>query len=109
MIRVNKDWVVDVDEYNYILKKDLHKKTIRKAKGKEPVEIDAYKVVGYFGTLESALNRLGDEIIKDCIGTGEMDFVQACNAIREAKAAWQTLADKVTKGIDNESQIQTDA
>ena len=29
MIRINEDWVVDVDPYNYILKKDMHRTAIR--------------------------------------------------------------------------------
>ena len=35
MIRVNDDWVVDADTYNYILKRDMHK-MVRGKKKEDP-------------------------------------------------------------------------
>ena len=32
MIRINDDWVIDIDEHNYITKRDKHKTTKQKQK-----------------------------------------------------------------------------
>lgn len=45
MVRVNDDWVVDVDTCNYILKRDMHKMV--RGKRKEDPDVPLYAVKGY--------------------------------------------------------------
>lgn len=57
MIRVNEDWIIEVEPLCYTLKKDLHK-TVKAKNGKTMVP--AYKTIGYFSSPDKALNRLGE-------------------------------------------------
>ncbi len=94
MIRVNDDWIVDIDEYNYTLKKDLHK--LGKSKDKKTM-VPQYKTVGYFSTLAKALERLGGEMFKEGLRDGEKNLAEACRTIRETKNVWQSLVDEVRR------------
>lgn len=55
MIRVNADYVIEVDDLNYTVMRDLHKKTKRTDKDGNKVEVDAYKIIGYYGNLSGAI------------------------------------------------------
>ena len=94
MIRINDDWVVDVDQYNYILKKDMHREEkSRDGKGMVPV----YNTVGYYGSLRKALDALGGEIIRDKLRGGSRTLCEAVQAIRECEAEWKRLVEEVTR------------
>ena len=96
MIRINEDWVVDVDEYNYTLKQDLHKKTPRKNKNGTVEEIDAYKVRGYYSNLSCVLNRLLDIVVTDSLsGDEEISLKEAIGRIEDCTNWWR----KITKDI----------
>ena len=94
MIRVNDDWVIDVDDHNYTLKKDLHK-TVKVKNGK--TMIPAYKTVGYFSSPAKALDRLGEEIIRDRLSKPLNGLGEVADAIREARAEWRELVKTVTE------------
>ena len=94
MIRVNDDWVIDVDDHNYILKKDLHK-TVKSKDGKSM--IPAYKTIGYFSSPARALDRLGEEIIRDKLSEPMAGLREVAEAIREARAEWRELVRMVTE------------
>ena len=65
MIRVNDDWVIDVDPLNYIPKRDMHRdKTIRRKDGSEEVVHDYRGEYGYFTTLKGALRAIHGLSIK---------------------------------------------
>ena len=55
MIRVNDDWVIEVDDHNYTLKKDLHRTELSRDKKKM---VPAYAVKSYHPSLRRALERL---------------------------------------------------
>lgn len=96
MIRINEDWVVDVDPYNYILKKDMHRTAIRKKKDSKITE-PVYAVQGYFSSLDKALDRVGEEILRDRLSDGDMTLIEAVTAIRECREEWRRLVEAVTK------------
>ena len=79
MIRINDDWVVDVDEYNYALKKDLHKEVPRKERDGSVTMVHQYKTCGYFSTLQHALNRLLDEMVVERLSDGEISLNEYFN------------------------------
>ena len=93
MIRINDDWVVDVDQYNYILKKDMHRTVKAKKKGEQDVPL--YVTKGYFSSLRKALDRLGEEIIMDRLRGPEMSLREATQAIRECTEEWRRLCEEV--------------
>ena len=93
MIRVNDDYVVDTDPWNYILRKDLH----RKEKRRDGSEGDAYRTIGYFKALSEALERLGEEIIKERLSVPEIGLAEACGVLRECKEEIQALKKTVKR------------
>jgi hypothetical protein len=94
MIRVNDDWVIEVEPLCYTLKKDLHKNV--KAKDGKTM-IPAYKTVGYFSSPAKALDRLGEEIIRDKLSKPLNGLGEVAEAIREARAEWRELVTTVTE------------
>lgn len=98
MIRVNDDWVIDVDEYNYILKKDMHRSRERRRKDGTPYIEDDYTVRGYFSTLDRALNRLGEEMVRERLKDGAHDLREATQAIRECTGRFVALTEYIVNG-----------
>jgi hypothetical protein len=92
MIRINDDWVIDVDEHNYILKKDLHKTELSRDKKKM---VPAYAVKSYHPSLLRALERLHEEIIRDRLREPDRCLAEACGAIRECTDEWRELARQI--------------
>lgn len=99
MIRVNEDWIIEVEPLCYTLKKDLHK-TVKAKDGKTMVP--AYKTVGYFSSPDKALNRLGEEIIRDRLSKPLNGLGEVAEAIREAREELKELVRLVTEGEINE-------
>ena len=79
MIRINEDWVILIDEYNYKLAKDLHKK-VKKQNSNGPT--DAFEIEGYYGGVSAALTALADKLVKDELKVGDRGLNEACTAIQ---------------------------
>lgn len=97
MIRVNEDWVIDVDNYSYALQRDMHRTALIKVEGKE-VERPVYKSVGYFATLDQALNRLLDEDFRERFKDGEHTLEEAIRVTKECREAWEDLIRRCMNG-----------
>ena len=95
MIRINDDWVVDVDDYQYILKKDMHKMVKAKRKGNPDVAL--YVTKGYFSSLRKALERLGEEMVRQRLKAGSPSLQEALHTIRECRDEWRRLVEEVTR------------
>lgn len=91
MIRVNDDWIIDVDDHNYILKRDRHRTYQQKQKEGTYKEVPAYETVSYHPTALRALERLGEEIIREKLKGPEMCLHEAVVAIRECTEEWREL------------------
>jgi len=89
IVRVNDDYLIVVDSMDYTLCKDRHK-TDKEGK---PV----YKTLGYYTSLESALNALGKEFIKERLEGAEMGLKEAVSTIREAN---RELSDIIRKCME---------
>ena len=99
MIRINDDWVIDVDEYNYILKRDMHRTKSRKQKDGSVVAEDAYVNKGYFSNMEKALERVREEMVRECLKDASHTLETAVHAIREVTEEWR----RITANIMEES------
>lgn len=75
MIRINDDWVINIDEYNYILARDLHKKNKH--------GVDTYKTEGYFSGVSEALTALADKMVKDELKMPVCTLNEAVSTIRK--------------------------
>lgn len=91
MIRINDNWIVDVDQYNYIVKKDMHK-MVKARDGKTMVP--GYTTVGYYGSLRRALEALGGEIIRERLAGDSLTLAEALQTVRECKGEWDVLVRK---------------
>jgi len=91
MIRIDDDWVIDVDENNYILKKDLHSEKKRKDGTVE----HNWKVIGYYSSPDKALKRFGEEIIRNRLRGAEMGLPEAVRAIRESMKEWSQMVERI--------------
>ncbi len=96
MIRINDDWIVDVDDYQYILKQDMHRTTSRKQKNGTVNDDEVYITRGYFGTLDKALERLGEEMVREKLKAGSPSLQEAVHTIRECRDEWKRLVKEVT-------------
>ena len=85
MIRINNDYIIDIDEYNYMVKKDMH--CIRMGV--------RFETKGIYGSLEKALDRVHEEIIKDKLKDGEHSLGEALQIIRECTEEWRKLCEGV--------------
>lgn len=101
MIRINEDWIIDVDDHNYILKRDMHTDRIRKDGKVEHV----YNIKGYFSSPDKALKSFGEEIVRDRLKESEMGLPEAVQAIRESIEGWNRTVKSImrTEGKDNDT------
>lgn len=95
MIRINDDYIIDIDEYNYTVKKDMHCIRTRVRKDGTPYEEDVFETKGFYGSLEKALDRVHEEIIKDKLKDGAHPLSEALQTIRECTEEWRRLCEGV--------------
>lgn len=63
MIRVNENYIIDIDSYEYTVKRDLHRKRTVKIKGEE-LEVDNFSTVGHYSSLTSAVKGVIESMNK---------------------------------------------
>lgn len=83
MIRVTDDYVITMDERQYIVCRDMHKQ--RKKKDSEEME-QVYRPLGYFGTLEGSFDFILDSITREQLGEKEYTIEEALMLLRQVKA-----------------------
>ena len=93
MIRINEDYIIDVDEVQYTLKQDAHKTSIDKRTGQEsPV----YYVIGYYGNLENALRGYIRLQTNKRLKSGEYALREALDVIREEQERLERMITEYT-------------
>ena len=97
MIRFNDDWVIDIDEYNYTVKKDMHCIRTRVRRDGTAYEEDVFDTKGYYGSLEKALKRIREEIIKEKLKDGTHPLCEALQTIRDCTREWNEAVERIMK------------
>ena len=69
MLRINNDYVILGDSKDYTLALDLH----REDENKKPI----YKSLGYYGTVQTALNGLYKHLTKKAVAENNMSLQEA--------------------------------
>ena len=92
MIKLVDDWVIDVDERNYILAKDKGV-VVDKKTGKEYRNLKSY---GFFISITGALKALRDELIRQGVQDGCMTLSEAIRSIKEANSKVDTLLEELS-------------
>jgi hypothetical protein len=91
MIRVNDDYVIEVDNYGYTAKRDTHKTRISKETGQE---VPVYNLVGYYGSLESAIKGILDHIKQTKLSIGTHSLKEALAICRTETRRFNELLTK---------------
>ena len=96
MIKLNDDFSIIIDEYQYILVKSTGK-TI-KVKNKEyPV----YNYLGYYSSFKNALNGYREICIRKRLNTGLFDITEVIGIIKEEDEKIKKLFKKMVKVSEN--------
>ena len=90
MIRVNDDYVIDVDSMCYTTKIDKHK-TDKKG---NPV----YEVVGYYKVLDGAILAVVKSMNRKELSEGVYELKEALEIIQASNEQFETLLKEVVKG-----------
>lgn len=78
MIRIDKDYIINVDSENYIACVDLHKEyTDKKGNVKK-----RYDTIGYYSSLYKALEGIREYKARKCLGEGEKSLQTALNSLK---------------------------
>jgi len=87
MIRVNDNYVIEVDPYNYTPKENLH----RTDKNGDPL----FKTIGYYNNLRSAVKGVLDYDIKKSLSDGDKSLYEAVRVLNEAYSRLDKLINSI--------------
>lgn len=95
MIRVNDDYIIDVDPHNYIVKRDLHKErvTVNDKTGEE-TRTPSYYTVGYFGDLPSAVRGIIRDMNRQGLSEGTFSLTEAVKMVQDNNKRFYDLLDR---------------
>lgn len=80
MIRVNERWIIQVDEYNYVVCQNKPKLSTKEGK-----EYTTYPAKGYFRGLPEALRFIFNEEVRISLADGEKSLLEAVDAISRVR------------------------
>lgn len=83
IIRLNDDWVIEVNDMSYMLKKDRH----RKDKNGD----DVYTISGYYTSLEGALKGFRKELIRYGFEDKAMSVKEALKVVEKANKEFDAV------------------
>lgn len=89
MIRVNEDYVIEVDRYEYAVKIDKH----RQGKNGE----DVYETIGHYSSLENAIKGVLEAMNKKALGEGVHTLEEALAIIGENNERFAELLEKAVQ------------
>lgn len=73
MIKVDDEYIIEIDSCNYIPKIDKKKEYV----DKDGNTRHAYDIVGYFGTLKSAIEGVRQDKIRRNLSANDYDLISA--------------------------------
>ena len=94
MIRVNEDYVIEVDQYNYTVQFDLHKTRYDK---KLDAELPVYKLVGHFTSLLGALQGVFKDMVRSELAKRDYALEDAIKIINSERIKFSKLMKEVLK------------
>lgn len=91
MIRVNDDYVIEVNNYGCTARRDTHKTRISKETGQE---VPVYDLVGYYGSLEAAIKGILDHSKQNKLSVGTHSLKEALAICRTETRKFDELLTK---------------
>lgn len=95
MIRINDDYGILVDDCNYTVVRDLHRMDRRKNRDGTYTEYPAYKDLGYYSTLHTALKGLYRRMVVDKLCDNDESLSEAVEQMREIERRLEEKLDEV--------------
>lgn len=100
MVRVNEDYIIDIDSYNYTVKLDQHKKIQVKDKTSgEYVSVDSFKTVGYYKDMSQAIKGIIEDINRRELSSGSFTLEESLKIILKNN-------NKVSELLENVLEVQ---
>lgn len=96
LIRVVEDWLIIVDDMNYIPAKDTRRTRVIERKGEQPSEEPVYDFRAYYTDLVGAMEYIRSETIRTRLQDAERPLSEALHIIKEANKEFSNLLKKVT-------------
>ena len=95
MIRVNDDYIIEVDSLNYTVKRDAHKTrvTVDKDTGEE-TENNVFVTVGYYKNFASAIESVIGDMNRRQLSEGVHSLKESLNIILENNKRFSELLEK---------------
>ena len=85
MIRLIGDYVIQIDENNFTLARE------KKGKDKSGKDVTRYRPVGYYGSLEKAIEACRREYVRQGLQEKDTSLPEALNTIRKYELQFQRL------------------
>ena len=95
MIRVDNDFVIEVDNYGFTARRDTHKTRFSKSENKE---VPVYTLVGHYGSIASAVSGIVDYKIQTKLMDGVHELKDVVRLIKEEMRYFNELLAKAMEG-----------
>ena len=97
MIRVNDNYVIEASPLNYVVMRDVHRKTKRRDATGEMVSVDAYSTVGYYSDLAGAIKGVIKDMNARDLGCGDYTLKKAVEIVVENNRKFTELLESALK------------
>lgn len=95
MIKLNDDYIIEIDGRNYTLKSKYEKKNID---DDEDTQFD-FGTIGYYGNLKNAVKAAAEDKIRRKLSKGVHSLEDAVEIIDKAYREYEKAYNKATKGF----------
>lgn len=98
MVKVNDDYIIEIDSLNYTVKRDEHKTREEKVKGSDEVKIvPVFTTVGYFYDLATSIQGVIKDMNRRDLGEGTHSLHEAIDIVLKNNRKVTELLEKVEK------------
>lgn len=98
MVKVNDDYIIEIDSLNYTVKRDEHKTREEKVKGSDEVKIvPVFTTVGYYGDLASSILGAIKDMNRRELGDGTHTLQEAVEIVINNNSKYIELLERALK------------
>lgn len=98
MVKVNDDYIIEVDSLNYTVKRDEHRTREEKVKDSDEVKVvPVFTIVGYYGDLAPAIQGVIKDMNRRELGSGTHALQEAVDIVLKNNRRVTELLDEVEK------------
>ena len=98
MIKLNSEYLVEVDPLNYTLKRDCKRKVVKidKETGEE-IEEDYFESIGYYRKLKNAIKGALEDLNNRKLSKGNHELLEAIEVINKNNEKFERIVKKIIK------------